>query len=80
MSLQTAQLTNLVAGSIVGQSASHSVDMVGDLKTGALRRRFLSRPWSHFSFAGHLIGASPVSQFWAQLGGSCAGFAFAGGL
>ncbi|KAL8281203.1 hypothetical protein RQP46_006237 [Phenoliferia psychrophenolica] len=30
------QLTSLVGGSIVGQSASHSVDMVGDLKTGHL--------------------------------------------
>ncbi|KAL8281027.1 hypothetical protein RQP46_006706 [Phenoliferia psychrophenolica] len=30
------QLTSLVGGSIVGQSASHAVDMVGDLKTGHL--------------------------------------------
>jgi uncharacterized oligopeptide transporter (OPT) family protein len=62
ISVQLAQRTSLVAGSIVGQSASHSVDMVGDLKTG------------------HLIGASPRAQFWAQLAGSAAGFAFAPGL
>jgi hypothetical protein len=58
ISVQLAQRTSLVAGSIVGQSASHSVDMVGDLKTG------------------HLIGASPRAQFWAQLAGSAGEFLF----
>lgn len=29
---------------------------------------------------GHLIGASPSAQFWAQLVGSIAGFAFAPAL
>jgi uncharacterized oligopeptide transporter (OPT) family protein len=33
-----AQLTNLIAGSIAGQAASHGVDMTGDLKTGHLLR------------------------------------------
>lgn len=51
-SIAHQQKTSLIAGSIVGQSAAHSVDCVGDLKTG------------------HLIGASPSSQFWAQLAGS----------
>lgn len=43
------------AGSIAEQTASHAVDMVGDLKTG------------------HILGASPLSQFWAQLAGSFLG-------
>jgi uncharacterized oligopeptide transporter (OPT) family protein len=38
LSLPQAQLTNLIAGSIVGQAASHGVDMTGDLKTGHLLR------------------------------------------
>lgn len=43
------------AGALASQAASHSVDMVGDLKTG------------------HLLGASPSSQFWAQVAGSFLG-------
>lgn len=48
LSLQQAQLTNLLAGSIAGQAASHGVDMTGDLKTGHLlraspRAQFLSQ-------------------------------------
>ncbi|CED85432.1 Oligopeptide transporter, OPT superfamily [Phaffia rhodozyma] len=62
ISVASAQRTSLIAGSVVGQSAAHSVDCVGDLKTG------------------HLIGASPRAQFWAQLAGSTAGFAFAPAL
>lgn len=38
LSLEQAQLTNLLAGSIAGQAASHGVDMTGDLKTGHLLR------------------------------------------
>jgi uncharacterized oligopeptide transporter (OPT) family protein len=34
--IQDAQLTNIIAGSLAGQAASHSVDMVGDLKIGHL--------------------------------------------
>jgi uncharacterized oligopeptide transporter (OPT) family protein len=34
--LKLAQTTNLIAGSLAGQAASHSVDMVGDLKIGHL--------------------------------------------
>ncbi|KAG9032075.1 hypothetical protein FRB95_001936 [Tulasnella sp. JGI-2019a] len=55
LELHRAQTTNLIAGSIAGQAASHSVDMVGDLKTG------------------HILGASPLSQFYAQLAGSFLG-------
>jgi len=57
-----AQRTNLIAGSIAGQAASHAVDMVGDLKTG------------------HLLGASPQSQFWAQVFGSVIGIWLSVGL
>jgi uncharacterized oligopeptide transporter (OPT) family protein len=38
LGMQSAQLTNLIAGSIAGQAASHGVDMTGDLKTGHLLR------------------------------------------
>ncbi|KAG8809316.1 hypothetical protein FRC17_003499 [Serendipita sp. 399] len=38
ISIEKAQLTNLVAGSIAGQAAAHGVDMTGDLKTGHLLR------------------------------------------
>ncbi|KAG8889581.1 hypothetical protein FRB98_003643 [Tulasnella sp. 332] len=55
LELYKAQTTNLIAGSIAGQAASHAVDMVGDLKTG------------------HILGASPRSQFYAQLAGSFLG-------
>lgn len=46
--IDQAQLTNLIAGSIAGQAASHGVDMTGDLKTGHLlraspRAQFLSQ-------------------------------------
>jgi len=34
--LKASQMTNLVAGSLAGQAASHSVDMVTDLKIGHL--------------------------------------------
>ncbi|KAG8925932.1 hypothetical protein FRC02_009309 [Tulasnella sp. 418] len=60
--VKRAQTTNLIAGSIAGQAASHAVDMVGDLKTG------------------HLIGASPKSQFWAQIAGSVLGIWLSVGL
>lgn len=53
--VSSAQLTNLVGGSIVGQSAQHSVDCIGDLKTG------------------HLLSASPLAQFTAQIVGSLVG-------
>ncbi|KAG8897077.1 hypothetical protein FRC00_004844 [Tulasnella sp. 408] len=53
--VKKAQKTNLLAGALASQAASHSVDMVGDLKTG------------------HLLGASPASQFWAQVAGSFLG-------
>lgn len=56
--VSAAQLTNLVGGSIVGQSAQHSVDCIGDLKTG------------------HLLSASPLAQFWAQIVGSLVGESF----
>ncbi|KAG8905045.1 hypothetical protein FRB99_000781 [Tulasnella sp. 403] len=55
LDIKKAQKTNLLAGAIASQAASHSVDMVGDLKTG------------------HLLSASPASQFWAQVGGSFIG-------
>jgi uncharacterized oligopeptide transporter (OPT) family protein len=35
-SVKDAQLTNLITGSLAGQAASHSVDMVCDLKIGHL--------------------------------------------
>jgi uncharacterized oligopeptide transporter (OPT) family protein len=50
--LKDAQTVNLLAGSLAGQAASHSVDMVADLKIG------------------HFLGATPKSQFWAQLWGT----------
>jgi uncharacterized oligopeptide transporter (OPT) family protein len=34
--IKSAQLENLIAGSLAGQAASHSVDMVSDLKIGHL--------------------------------------------
>lgn len=34
--IQDAQMTNIIAGSVAGQAASHSVDMVVDLKIGHL--------------------------------------------
>jgi uncharacterized oligopeptide transporter (OPT) family protein len=34
--LKSAQLENLIAGSVAGQAAHHSVDMVSDLKIGHL--------------------------------------------
>ena len=34
--VKTAQMVNLVAGSLAGQAASHSADMVSDLKIGHL--------------------------------------------
>lgn len=48
IAIEKAQLTNLIAGSIAGQAASHGVDMTGDLKTGHLlraspRAQFLSQ-------------------------------------
>ena len=36
--IKVAQTTNLIAGSIAAQAASHGVDMTGDLKTGHLLR------------------------------------------
>lgn len=47
-----AQRLNLIAGSVAASSASQSVDMIGDLKTG------------------HLLGAQPRVQFYAQIIGS----------
>ena len=62
LSIEQAQLTNLLAGSIAGQAASHGVDMTGDLKTG------------------HLLRASPKSQFLAQILGSAIGIWLSVGL
>lgn len=47
-----AQRLNLIAGTVASSSASQSVDMIGDLKTG------------------HLLGAYPKIQFYAQVIGS----------
>lgn len=60
--IDKAQLTNLIAGSVAGQAASHGVDMTGDLKTG------------------HLLRASPKSQFLAQVLGSIIGIWLSVGL
>ncbi|KTW25666.1 hypothetical protein T552_03526 [Pneumocystis carinii B80] len=48
----SAQRLNLIAGTVASSSASQSVDMIGDLKTG------------------HLLGAYPKVQFYAQVIGS----------
>jgi len=47
-------LSNLVAGSIVSSAGAHSVDMVGDLKTGHLLR---ARPRTQFY--AQLLGSIP---------------------
>lgn len=52
MDEMVAQKLNLIAGSVSASSASQSVDMIGDLKTG------------------HLLGAQPKIQFYAQVCGS----------
>lgn len=54
-SMKEAQMANLIAGSLAGQAASHSVDMVSDLKIG------------------HLLGATPKGQAWAQIAGTVVG-------
>lgn len=58
----SAQLENLLAGSIASSAAGHAVDMLGDLKTG------------------HLVRASPRSQFYAQLFGSVFAVPFSVGM
>lgn len=60
--LKVAQMSNLAAGTVVAQAASHTVDLLYDLKTG------------------HLLGASPKGQFWAQIFGSCVAIFPATGL
>ncbi|KAG5440127.1 hypothetical protein PCANB_001696 [Pneumocystis canis] len=52
MEQMLAQKLNLISGSLAASSASQSVDMIGDLKTG------------------HLLGARPRVQFYAQIFGS----------
>jgi uncharacterized oligopeptide transporter (OPT) family protein len=47
-----AQTINLIGGSIAGSAASHSVDMVGDLKTG-----YLLNATPRSQFYGQIVGA-----------------------
>lgn len=58
--MKEAQMSSLIAGSLAGQAASHSVDMVGDFKIGHLLGA-TPRGQAIAQIVGTLVGIVPVS-------------------
>jgi uncharacterized oligopeptide transporter (OPT) family protein len=58
--MKEAQMSNLIAGSLAGQAASHSVDMVGDFKIGHLLGA-APRGQAIAQIVGTLVGIVPVT-------------------
>jgi hypothetical protein len=61
-SVKAAQMSNLIAGSLAGQAASHSADMVTDLKIGHLmsatpKGQFWAQLWGTVSTIVPMVGA-----------------------